>query len=209
MPGRAWKSTCCSCGLESLLQREPDFVVLARCKDGREALQAVRQHQPDVVLLDLHMPVMDGLAVLREMKKEQLATRVVLLTAVVDEEEALEAIRLWVSGVLLKEMSFQLLVQCVRKVHAGGQWLEKRSFGRAIETMLRREAGARQMAEVLTPRETEVMRLVARGLRNKEIAGTLNVSEGTIKVHLHHIYEKLQVDGRLELILFARDNGLV
>ena len=196
-------------GLEHLFRLEQDFKVLARCRDSEETLQAVRKHRPDVLILDIRMPGMGGLEVLRQVKKERLPTRVVLLTAALDDDDALEAIRLRVSGVVLKEMAPRLLVQCIRKVHAGGQWLEKRSFGRVMETMLRRESGARQMAEVLTPREIEIVRLVASGLRNKVIAGKLHISEGTIKVHLHHIYEKLQVDGRLELTLYAKDNGLV
>ncbi len=196
-------------GLEQLFRLEQDFKVLARCRDGDETLQAVRKYHPDVLLLDIRMPGKSGLAVLREMRREKLPTRVVLLTGAIDENEALEAIRLRVSGVVLKEMAPQLLVKCVRKVHAGGQWFEKRSFARALETLLQREAGARQIAGVLTPRETEIVRLVAIGLHNKEIAGKLLISEGTVKIHLHHIYEKLHVDGRLELTLYAQDKGLL
>jgi len=196
-------------GLEQLFRLEQDFKVLARCRDGDETLQAVRKYRPDVLILDIRMPGRSGLAVLREMKREKLPTRVVLLTAAIDENEALEAIRLRVSGVVLKEMAPQLLVKCVRKVHAGGQWFEKRSFARALETLLQREAGARQIAGVLTPREMEIVRLVASGLHNKEVAEKLLISEGTVKIHLHHIYEKLHVDGRLELTLYARDKGLL
>ncbi len=196
-------------GLEQLFRLEQDFKVLARCRDGDETLQAVRKYRPDVLLLDIRMPGKSGLAVLREMKREKLPTRVVLLTGAIDENEALEAMRLRVSGVVLKEMAPQLLVKCVRKVHAGGQWFEKRSFARALETLLQREAGARQIAVLLTPRETEIVRLVAIGLHNKEIAGKLLISEGTVKIHLHHIYEKLHVDGRLELTLYAQDKGLL
>jgi two-component system nitrate/nitrite response regulator NarL len=196
-------------GLDHLFRQEEDFKVLARCRDGEETLQAVRKHHPDVLILDLRMPGKDGLAVLREVRKEKLATRVVLLTAEMSDAEALEAIRLRVNGVVLKEMAPQLLVKCIRKVHAGGQWWEKRSLGRAMETMLRREAGEREIAGVLTPRELQIVRLVASGLHNKEIADKLGISEGTVKIHLHHIYEKLHVDGRLELTLYAQDKGLV
>ncbi len=196
-------------GLEQLFRLEQDFKVLARCRDGEETLQAVRKYRPDVLLLDIRMPGKSGMAVLREMRREKLPTRVVLLTGAIDENEALEAIRLRVSGVVLKEMAPQLLVKCVRKVHAGGQWFEKRSFARALETLLQREAGARQIAGVLTPRETEIVRLVAIGLHNKEIAEKLLISEGTVKIHLHHIYEKLHVDGRLELTLYAQDKGFL
>ena len=196
-------------GLEMLFRAEQDFQVLARCVNGEETIQAVRQHRPDILILDIRMPGKDGLAVLREVKKDSLPTRAVLLTVGLDEDDLLEAIRLGVRGVVLKEMAPQMLVQCVRKVHAGEQWLEKRSVGRALEKMLLREAGERQVAGVLTPRELEIMRMVAAGLRNKEIAESLSISEGTVKIHLHHIYEKLHLGGRLELALYAQERGLV
>jgi DNA-binding NarL/FixJ family response regulator len=196
-------------GLEILFRMEKDIQVVARCVNGEEVLQAVRQHRTDILILDIRMPGKDGLAVLREMKDEDLPTRVVLLTVALDEEETLEALRLGVRGVVLKEMAPQMLVQCVRKVHAGEQWLERRSVGRALEKLLSREAGAREVAGVLTPGEIEIVRMVASGLRNKEIADKLSISEGTVKIHLHHIYEKLHLNGRLELALYAQDRGLV
>lgn len=195
-------------GLEDIFRCEPDFQVLARCLEGRAALQAVHQLKPDVLILDLRMPKVDGLAVLREMQKEKLPTRVVVLTAALDEDEVLEAIRLGVQGVVLKEMAARLLIQCIRKVAAGEQWLEKRSVSLALERLLKREVATRRIALVLTPREIEIMRMVADGLRNKVIAERLYVSEGTIKAHLHHIYEKLMVNSRLELARYARDQGL-
>jgi DNA-binding NarL/FixJ family response regulator len=196
-------------GLENLFGLEQDIQVLARCGDGVETLRAVREHQPDILILDVRMPRMDGVAVLRAMKKEKLQTRVVLLTVALDEDEVLEAIRLGVRGVVLKEMAPQLIVQCVRKVHAGGEWLERSSVGRALEKMLRREAGMQQVAGLLTPREIEIVRLVASGRRNKAIAETLSISEGTVKLHLHNIYGKLGVDGRVALTLYAQNKGLV
>jgi len=196
-------------GLENLFRLEKDIQVLARCGDGVEALRAVREHRPDILILDIRMPRMDGLAVLRALKMEKLRTRVVLLTVALDEDEVLEAIRLGVRGVVLKEMAPQLIVQCVRKVHAGGEWLERSSVGRALEMMLRREAGALQIAGLLTPREIEIVRLVASGQRNKEIAGKLTMSEGTVKLHLHNIYQKLHVDGRVALSRYAQNKGLL
>lgn len=195
-------------GLETLFRQEPDFQVLARCVDGEEAVQAVRAHRPDILVLDIRMPRLDGLAALRELQKEQLPTRVVLLTGALEEAEVVEALRLGVAGVVLKEMAPQLLVQCIRKVHAGEPWVEKRSFGQALAHFLRREAGLREVSGVLTPRELELVRMVAGGLRNKDIARSLGISEGTVKIHLHHIYEKLQVTGRLELTLYAQARGL-
>jgi DNA-binding NarL/FixJ family response regulator len=196
-------------GLEQLFERVEDFKVLARSSDGEEALRAVRRHRPDILILDLKLPGRDGLDLLREVKRDKIPTQVVLLTAAVDESQVLEAIRLGVRGVVLKEMAPHLLVQCVRKVHGGEQWLEKRSVGRLLEKLLQRETAARQLALDLTPREIEIVRLVARGLRNKTIAERLSVKEGTVKIHLHNIYEKLHVDGRLELTLYAQNKGFV
>lgn len=193
--------------LEHLFSLEPDFKVLARCRDGEETLRAVLEHRPDVLILDTRLPGKDGLAVLREIKKEKLSTRIVFFTTALDEAEALEAIRLGVNGVVLKAMAPELLVKCVRKVHGGGQWLETRSVGRALEKLVRRETEVRQMAAVLTPREIEIVRMVASSLRNREIAVKLSISEGTVKVHLHSIYQKLRVKGRVELALYAQDKG--
>ena len=196
-------------GIENLFQLEKDFKLVARCVDGEEALRAVRVHRPDVLVLDIRMPVRDGLSVLREMKKEKLPTRAVLLTAALDEDELAEAVRLGVRGLVLKELAPKLLVQCIRQVHAGELWLEKRSVAGALEKLLRREAGKQEVARVLTPREVEIVHQVAAGLRNKEIAERLFIGEGTVKIHLHNIYQKLGVDSRLKLTRYAQEKGLI
>lgn len=196
-------------GLENLFRLEPDFRVVARCVNGEECLAAVRRYEPDVLVLDIRMPRLDGLAVLRELRREKHPVKVVLLATALEEEEVLEALRLGVRGMLLKELAPQMVVQCVRKVHAGGQWVEKQAFGRALDTLLRREAGEREAASVLTPREIEMVSMVARGLRNKEMSQRLSISEGTVKIHLHNIYRKLKVENRVELILYAQSKRLV
>jgi len=196
-------------GLENLFRLEPDFRVVARCVNGEECLVAVRRHQPDVLVLDLRMPRKDGLTVLRELHREKHPVKVVLLAGALEEEEVLEALRLGVRGMVLKELAPQMVIQCVRKVHAGEQWLEKQAFGRALETLLRREAGEREAGSVLTPRELEMVGMVARGLRNKEMSERMNISEGTVKIHLHHIYRKLKVENRVDLILYAQSKRLV
>jgi len=196
-------------GLALLLAQEPDLEVQACCQNGEETLQAVRQCQPDILILDILMPGKNGLVVLRELRQLDIPTRVILLTAAIDEDNLLEAMRLGVGGVVLKEMAVSLLIQCVRKVYGGEQWLERRSIGYALEKMLRREAGAREVAKILTPREIEVVRLAAGGLRNKEIADKLTISEGTVKIHLHRSYEKLHVDSRMALLRYAQTKGLV
>jgi DNA-binding NarL/FixJ family response regulator len=195
--------------LEQLFQSEPDFEVVSRHRDGAGALDAVRRERPDVLILDLRMPGVDGLAVLRELKKDRVATRVVLLTAAVDQREVLDAIRLGVQGVVLKEMAPRLLLDAVRKVHAGGRWVETQLAGRAMEEMLNREAAIEQLSSILTAREIEVARLAAAGLSNLQIAERLFISEGTVKLHLHHVYSKLNVAKRPDLTRYAREIGLV
>ena len=196
-------------GLDHLLQQHSEFQVLDRCSTGRHAIDAVRQHRPDILVLDLHLPDMTGLEVLRDLRGVDSPPRTVLLTAHLDEDEMIEALRLDVRGVILKEMTMKMLVECLRRVHAGGQWLEKDAAARAMAKLVRREAQAREVAGILTPREIEVVRHVARGGSNKEIAEKLFIAEGTVKIHLHNIYEKLKVNRRTELVHFASEHGLV
>jgi len=196
-------------GLQQLFSMEPDINVLASCSDGEQALQTVINYQPDILILDLKMPRKTGLEVLRELQQKTLPTKVILLTAALDDDEVLEAIRLGVRGVVLKEMAPQLLIQCVNKVHAGGEWLEKDSVGRALEKMLKRETEMQLMTKILTPRELKLVNLVAGGLSNKQIAEKLYITEGTVKVHLHNVYDKLQVKSRVALTLYAQEKGVV
>jgi DNA-binding NarL/FixJ family response regulator len=196
-------------GLESLFASDAGFRILARCGTAGETLEATRRFQPDLLILDLDFPDGNGLQVLRQLKGDALPTRTVLLTAALGDEQAMEAFRIGVHGVVLKSMPAHLLVQCLQRVHAGGQWLEKHSVGRAIEKMLRREAGTRRVASILTAREIEITRLLAEGLSNREIGGKLAIQEGTVKIHLHHIYRKLGVGSRVDLTLYAQKKGLV
>ena len=196
-------------GLEQLFGVEPDMQVLARCRSGTETLEALRTEPADVLVLDLRMSGLDGLAVLQEIAKEGWRTRTVLLTAAIADEQLVEAIRLGARGVVLKESAPQLLVQAVRAVHAGGEWLEQGLVGRALRRLVARDHGLREAMRTLTPRELEIARLIAEGLRNRAVAERLFITEGTVKIHLHKIYEKLGVDGRLELALYARERGLV
>lgn len=196
-------------GLEQLFRFEPDLEVVARCIDGDEALKAVRELVPDILLLDLRMRGKDGLTVLRELKAEGSATRTVILTAALEENDVVEAIRLDVRGVVLKEMAPRLLIQCLRKVHAGDRWLERRSTELALDKLLRRQEGEQEAAAVLTQREIEIVRMAARGLSNKEIAKLLSITEGTVKVHVHSVYVKLKVSNRVALMRWAEGRGLL
>lgn len=195
-------------GIEQLFQLQDDFDVVAQCVDGREALEAVKRLLPDVLIADIRMPELDGLGLLREIGREQLSTRVILLTAMIEDDQAMEGIRLGVAGVVLKQMAPQLLVQAVRKVHAGGQWLENVSYARAIQKMVAGEGSGPPPHEALTDREREIMTLAVQGARNKEIGEKLGISEGTVKAHLHSVYEKLGVTSRVDLTNYARDHGI-
>lgn len=195
-------------GLQQLFLEESDIEVVAACRSGEEAVDAVRRYRPDVLLLDLKMPGMGGLGAIRELRRTEDETPVVLLTANLDEDELIEAMRHEIRGVVLKEMAPSLLIQCVRKVSAGGKWIEKESVGRAMEKMLRQEKAFTRIRDALTQRELEVLRLLTAGLSNAAIAENLGVSEGTIKSHVHSIYDKVGIRGRVQLILFAKHNNI-
>jgi DNA-binding NarL/FixJ family response regulator len=196
-------------GLRELFQRHRGFDVVACCRTGQEALAAVRAAGADVLVLDLHMPGGSGLDVLRAMPAETSGCRTVLLTATISDDDAVEAIRLGAMGLVLKESTPDALIQCVRQVHQGHQWIDRTTMGRAFSRVSRRESAALELATTLSAREMDIVRLVAQGLRNREIGQRLFISEGTVKVHLHSVYGKLGVDGRLELVLYVQGKGLV
>lgn len=196
-------------GLVNIFRCEKDIELVASCTNGADALEAVRRHRPDVAVLDIRMPEKDGLAIMRTLLAEKLPTRFVFYTGEINEDQYLEAMRLGVMGIVLKEMDPQHLVQCVRKVHTGEQWTERRMARLSFEKLLRRETGAIEIASLLTPRETGILKLVAKGFSNKQIGEKLFISEGTVNVHLHNIFEKLQVNSRISLVNFAQEKGLV
>jgi two-component system nitrate/nitrite response regulator NarL len=196
-------------GLEHLFRGE-GFEVLARCTGGEETLQAVRQHRPDILLLDPRLPGKDGRVVVRELRRDHVGTRIVLFTSHDDEPAFADLVGHGVHGIALKEMPSRLLVRCVRKVHdEGGSGAGEPAGGRPRGRLAPPEAAARRAAAALTDREREIVRLVAAGLCNRAIAERLDVAEGTIKMHLHNIYRKLGVSGRMALVLDAQGEGLV
>jgi DNA-binding NarL/FixJ family response regulator len=197
-------------GLMHSFTAEEDFRIVACAQDGEEALQAVRQFGPDIVVLDLDLPRKDGLTLIREIKRDGLPARPVVFTAPQREgrlEAALEVVRLGVQGVVMKDMDLRWLVHCIREVHAGRKWLEKGVAAHAVENLLKREEVAREMSSVLTRREIEVARMVSKGFPNKTVAGRLQITEGTAKLHLHHVYQKLQLNGRMALMQYMQQAG--
>ena len=196
-------------GLTQLLNTTPDLELLATCATAEEALNEAWKHKPDILLIDINLPDRSGLELINELKNSSLDVKIVILTNTMDEEQTIDALRYGVKGVVLKNMPAHLLVQCLQKVGAGGLWMEKESIGQAFEKMLQREAGMRRLTTILTAREIEVMKQVAGGLSNQEIAEKLIVQEGTIKIHIHNIYRKLGIKNRVDLTLYAQKRGLV
>ena len=194
-------------GLRQLFDRQDDITVVAACSDGPSAVAAVAKYDPDVLVLDLRMPQNSGLDVLRALAGKHERCRRVLLTAAIRDDEVMEAMKLGVTGLVLKESAPEVLLECVRAVHEGRQWIDRDTVTRALHSAIARDSA--KAADTLTPRELEIVRMVAQGLRNKAIAERLSISEGTVKVHLHNIYEKLGVDGRLELVLCAQQQRLI
>jgi DNA-binding NarL/FixJ family response regulator len=196
-------------GLDHLLSLEPDITIVARCTNGDEALAAIARERPDVAVLDLTMPGRSGMDILRELRETRSPVRLVLLTARIEHQQVLEALKLRVAGIVLKESAPLQILDCIRRVAAGGQWIDQVISSRTLDGVLRRQSGAAKAAAILTAREIEVVRMAARGLRNKEIADLLSITEGTVKAHLRTIFEKLGIDSRMKLIVYARETRLV
>ena len=197
-------------GLDNFFRTKNDCHVVALCNNARDAMKAVQLHQPNVLILATNIIEKDSPAMARELLADKrLSTRIVFYAEKIDENQLMDAMRAGIAGIVLKEMEPQLLWQCVRKVHKGEQWIERRAAELSLEKLLQREAGARELSSLLTTREIGILQLVAEGLNNKQISEKLYISEGTVKVHLHNIYEKLQLKSRLALLLFARGKGLV
>jgi len=187
-------------GLESLL-RDSEFEIAGAVADGAAALAAARDDPPDILLLDVRMPTLSGVEVLRVLKTEGRTIPTVLLTASLDDGHLLEAMRLGVGGIVLKEMAHARLLECLRTVAAGGTWIDAAILDRWRETVA--QGRPRGPLDGLAPRERQLAEMVGRGLRNRDIAEALGVSEGSVKVFLHRIYRKLKVGSRTELALLV------
>ena len=208
-------------GLCRLLALEEDFEVVAQAQDGRQVLDVLQQHEPDILLLDLKMPGLDGLATLQRLQVAKNKTRVIVLTASDDKNEFVQAMKLGTSGIVLKQTATELLIKSIRKVHAGEIWLDSHTTAAVIRQFVANDetpamSAAPQAApparererSPLSQREREIVALVAQGFKNKEMAEKMFISEQTVKNHLHNIFDKLGVSDRLELALYAIHNNL-
>ena len=212
-------------GLKKMLALESDFEVVGEANDGREALEQIQMHEPDILLLDLRMPNLDGLSALQTLQHINRKTRVIILTASEDKNEFVQAMKLGCSGIVLKQTAPELIVKSIRKVNAGEIWLDShttaavmRQFATAASdgsissgsTSSSSHSGQGKLRErsPLSAREREIVGLVAQGYKNKEMAEKMFISEQTVKNHLHNIFDKLGVSDRLELALYAIHKGL-
>jgi NarL family two-component system response regulator LiaR len=190
-------------GLRTFLELQDDIEVVADAADGRQALAAVAEHDPDVVLMDLVLPEVDGVEATRRIAAEHPRTRVIALTSFLDDDKVFPAVRAGAAGYLLKDVEPGELVNAIRTVHGGATLLHPAVAARLMEELPGGDS------EPLTPREHEVVRLIARGLSNKRIALELRISEKTVKAHVRNILGKLGLTDRTQVAMHAVRAGWV
>jgi DNA-binding NarL/FixJ family response regulator len=197
-------------GFRMIVEAQPDIEVVGEAEDGREALRLARERRPQVVLMDIRMPRMDGIEATRELARGGSASRVLILTTFDLDQYVYEALRAGASGFLLKNAPPEDLVDAIRAVAGGESLLAPEITRRLIEHYVSAPAPADEprLAE-LSARELEVLKLVARGLSNAEIAHALYISQGTVKTHITRILSKLDLRDRVQAVVLAYDTGLV
>ena len=187
-------------GVANIINQEADLRVIAEAGNGVEAVQAFEQHRPDVTLLDLRMPIMEGVEAVRQIRERDPRARVIVLTTYDTDDEIARALKAGAKAYVLKDISADDLIGCIRDVLAGKTYLAPAAAAKLAEGVARVQ---------LTPREIAALRLMADGKANKEIASELQISERTVKTHLGHLFEKLGVTSRTEAVKIATRRGLV
>lgn len=187
-------------GVANIINQEPDLRVVAEAGNGVEALEAYKRERPDITLLDLRMPVMEGVEVVRQIRSGDPQARLIVLTTYDTDDEISRALKAGAKAYVLKDISADGLVSCIRDVLAGKTYLAPAAAAKLAEGVSRVQ---------LTPREMATLKLLADGKANKEIANELDISERTVKTHLAHLFEKLSVTSRTEAVKVATHRGLV
>ncbi|MEN4012698.1 MAG: response regulator transcription factor [Bellilinea sp.] len=200
-------------GLRTLLELQPDFVVVGEASQGEEGLRMAVNLKPHVVLMDLRMPVMDGVTATRRLKDTLPQCKVIVLTTFDDDEDVFEGLRAGAVGYLLKDVSSEKLHEAIRSAAKGEYFLLPSITAKVLAEFSRMARPSKMedfdLAIRLSSRELEVLRLVASGASNKEIAGSLVIAEGTVKNHLTSILSKLEARDRMQAVLKAREIGLI
>lgn len=195
-------------GLVAILSTQADFAVIGEVGTGREVIERVKVSRPDVILLDLEMPELDGVEALRQLQADKVPVRAIVFTAFDSDERILSAVQAGASGYLLKGAPREEIFNAIRIVNAGGSLLQPVVASRLLRQVSRQQEQD-MGAESLTPRETEVLAKLAQGLQNKEIASELVISERTVKFHVSSILGKLGAGNRTEAVALAVQRGLI
>lgn len=196
-------------GLTMLLKLDPDIEVVATAEDGSVAVELVGRHKPDLVLMDLKMPVMNGVEATRRIKTTYPETKILVLTTYADEQWVFDAIRAGASGYLLKDTPREELIKAVKGTLAGKTYVDPSVAGKVVERISNQQSEPTSLiTEKLSEREIEVLRLIARGLSNTDIADQLFLSEGTVRNHVSSILSKLEINDRTQAAVIAIRHGL-
>lgn len=187
-------------GIRSLVGNEPGMKVVGEATDGASAIELYRKLQPDVMLLDLRMPQKGGIDVVQTIRAEFPEARILVVTSYQTEEEIYQVLRAGALGYILKDMGREMLIEAIQSVQAGMRW---------VSPTIQRQFAERSVRETLTPREVEVMRLLAKGLTNREIANVFNIAESTVKNHVNSLLAKLDVSDRTEAVTLCLMRGIV
>jgi two-component system nitrate/nitrite response regulator NarL len=193
-------------GIVHVIEADPELMVGAKGPDGLTALNAIREHQPAVAVLDITMPGLTGLEILARLNAEGSPTKVIFLTANATDAHILDLIEGGASALVMKDAAIDELGQCIKKVANGERHFPSDLVAKAVERETGRRSGWERVEKALSPREREIMMLVAEGLPNKEIARRLDLSEGTVRIHVHNIYQKTGIASRAALTALAVTN---
>ena len=198
-------------GLSVMMEREEDFTVVGEAQNGKEAVELVSKLRPDVVLMDLRMPEMDGVEAMRQIRAKHDDVKFLVLTTYDTDEYIFDAIEAGAKGYLLKDASREELFRAVRTVNRGESLIEPTVISRVLDRLTELSHRAAQGPDhlALSEREVEVLQLMARGSANKQIAGDLSISESTVKTHVANIFQKLEVSHRTEAVTKAMSQGII
>lgn len=197
-------------GIKQILELEPDIVVTAQASNGREAVELANNYNPDVLLMDINMPVLNGLQAVKEIREIGLETKVIMLTINDDREYLFKALQFGAQGYMLKDAEPSVLIDAIRNVAAGDSYIQSNMTTELVKEFNRvtQKEKERDFETNLTSREVEVLNLIADGLLNKEIAKSLYISEKTVKNHVSSIFRKLNVNDRTQAAIYAFKNNL-
>lgn len=197
-------------GIKALLRRHKEFEVVGEAGDGLEGVKRAKSLKPDVVLLDIHMPGVSGKEAVRLIREEAPGCQVVMLTVSEDAEDLIAAVQAGARGYLLKNIDTDFLLESLRRAARGESVMAAQMTGKLLAGVrtMGREGAAEESAEKLSPREREIVVLLAKGASNKEIANTLNLAESTVKIHVQNVFKKLNLSSRVQVAVYAVEHGL-